>query len=1615
MEQDLLLMVSNAKRYNDPKSTLYKDAHTLKRIITNTRSEIENAMKNDKTYGVKTREKKHAIVLEIAQLESEGDTIGRSNQGNGNKNGNGDGDVDNGVEEEEDEDDDDDEEGEEEEEDEDSNNEGEDSDNNNDEEVDDENTMWTLFTYIKEYRHGNQILIDPFIKLPNRRFYPDYYEEIKKPIALNHVKTNLKKGKYSSLKMFYKDIELIFKNAMSYNREDSSIYLNAKRLQAAALAKFNELEQQKPTQLQSVVSESRVKPIIKKAGSIMIKKQLRLFDNLIDYCESGRNLSKPFLNLPSRETQPNYYEVVKDPIDLDQMRKDIVKGSYPTEAEVIKDCLRVLENAKFYFKVGSQMYDDAVLLEKYINKRNGSSPNEAHVSVASNIPSNASFFNVTVPVITTPNPNYAQLDLKEKLLIIYNYINEYKEQGTKREVAEPFRHLPSKLDYPDYYNVIKKPLDLTKIYNKIINSHYPTCEELIYDFAQCFENACLYNEPGSPIYKDALLLQKLVFFKRIEIDTSLNDDVYTVCDVGAAIQEILVNIFEATFNHQDAEGRKLSDSFLELFNSNLDLSSIGCSDNLLTFQRIKQNLLLKLYRRLDAFQYDMFRMFDQVRRIFDKKSQIYKDSIDLQMFFINKRDEVCKKGEAINSNAFAYKATSLEEDELFVGDSNTNEEAMLNEILQLSYLAKLKERIVDELKLELRQSVLLNGDEKFKLGTNDFIYLNKFPNGFTQEHLKNETSYNNGNMIACVLAIGHGKSAGGESTELETVVDDTKKVKLLVQLYLKPTEINGHKHKYTQNEVFKSDIYEIIDVDQVIRQKCYVISLKDYISYSVECEDDKNLQNMLLCESIYCTRNKLFRKIKKWYTNASNATSHVSNIHKINYLTYDLDKLKFKVRQFTPVVHRGFLNSNEINNIKCYSNDNTVIECKKINILLSQSQATALQENENNLYYEQIVYNNQCFKMGDFVYIKKRLNERNEWVSAVLTQLPVDFDELNKGVIVRIDRLWCVRTPDDPIQQNKLVDNNVYTSGTMKFFIKGPIFLRSIDIHHEPTRLFYKNEVFKDSVREFKTTIDEICGKCVVLNLKKYATSRQTEINEDDVYVCDTKYVSDQRTCRKFTKGLKQFELTHKCYEDEVYFFKKEIRLRKYLSPILLNEKLLIFNINNANISAIKSNDFHLEEETNSNSMFSNEYNNTMGGGDSMHMEVNTSNCSSNMGTPVKASKAAQLSSLMLASSIDKDKSGNYRINKAGKLVRKRVKRSKKCGYNIFSKEFRKKLRDAHSSLSFIEMSREVGNHWRQLTDKERSEYEERAKEESIKEAAKMAEVEKLANENKMKLQQKQHNQNQQHQQLQQQQQQQQQQQLQQQYQQQQQQQQQLQQQQQIIHNIPSNGQHINQIFANQNTSIKQQPMNTAQVPGTNGSSYNIVNFAPPNAVQLNLNYGQNTAYIIKPPNNQSTQADPNGTIQLNDYMQRASSEQQQQQQQPSKGPFVNYQTKPTKPQHTEAYMKYIERIKRSQDSSSRFQYSSNNDWQSYLDVRPSHIRESNMTAAPTNWIENVTNGDVFKHLVSLRYHLLNDAINIKRYETFDEEDKEEAEVIDLSGDANINKPNETAMDTLEA
>ena len=66
-----------------------------------------------------------------------------------------------------------------------------------------------------------------------------------------------------------------------------------------------------------------------------------------------------------------------------------------------------------------------------------------------------------------------------------------------RTLSSVFFALPSKTDYPDYYEIIQRPIDLKRIELR----QYSTMSDLCNDLHLMFDNACVYNEPGSVIYR----------------------------------------------------------------------------------------------------------------------------------------------------------------------------------------------------------------------------------------------------------------------------------------------------------------------------------------------------------------------------------------------------------------------------------------------------------------------------------------------------------------------------------------------------------------------------------------------------------------------------------------------------------------------------------------------------------------------------------------------------------------------------------------------------------------------------------------------------------------------------------------------------------------------------------------------------------------------------------------------------------------------------------------------------------------------------------------------------------------------------------------------------------
>ncbi|KAK7751327.1 transcriptional regulator [Diatrype stigma] len=74
---------------------------------------------------------------------------------------------------------------------------------------------------------AKRLIIGPFVKLPSKRDYGDYYLLIQNPICMNQIQAKIKKEEYSSINDMRRDVLLMCNNCRTYNEDGSLLYSDA--------------------------------------------------------------------------------------------------------------------------------------------------------------------------------------------------------------------------------------------------------------------------------------------------------------------------------------------------------------------------------------------------------------------------------------------------------------------------------------------------------------------------------------------------------------------------------------------------------------------------------------------------------------------------------------------------------------------------------------------------------------------------------------------------------------------------------------------------------------------------------------------------------------------------------------------------------------------------------------------------------------------------------------------------------------------------------------------------------------------------------------------------------------------------------------------------------------------------------------------------------------------------------------------------------------------------------------------------------------------------------------------------------------------------------------------
>nr|XP_028574617.1 protein polybromo-1 isoform X3 [Podarcis muralis] len=1193
MAKDIDLLVKNAKTYNEPGSQVFKDANAIKKIFNMKKAEIEHSELTKSSLRIRTANLA-ASKLTGPSSQGKGSVVDDRNAANKyyrNKRA-VQGDrlsaitmaLQYGSESDEDavlaaaaryE-------------------EGESEAESITSFMDTSNPLYQLYDIVRNCRNNQgQLISEPFFHLPSKKKYPDYYQQIKMPISLQQIRTKLKNHEYETLDHLECDLNLMFENAKRYNVPNSAIYKRVLKMQQVMQAKKKELARRDDIE----DGDSMISSATSDAGSSKrkskknIKKQRMkiLYNVVLEAREpgTGRRLCELFMVKPSKKDYPDYYKIILEPMDLKTIEHNIRSDKYIGEESMIEDMRLMFRNARHYNEEGSQVYNDAHILEKILKeKRKELGPLLEDDEVASpKLKLTLNFVPLGRKTGISPKKSKYMTPMQQKLNEVYEAVKNYTDKRGRR-LSAIFLRLPSRSELPDYYLTIKKPVDMEKIRSHMMANKYQDIDAMVEDFVMMFNNACTYNEPESLIYKDALVLHKVLLETRRDIE---GDEDSHVPNVTLLIQELIHNLFVSVMSHQDDEGRCYSDSLAEI---------PGVDPNFpnkppLTFDIIRKNVESNRYRRLDLFQEHMFEVLERARRMNRTDSEIYEDAVELQQFFIKIRDELCKNGEILLSPALSYTTKHLHND------------------VEKEKKEKLpKEMEEDKLKREEEKRAEKSEDSSGGSG------LSSLHRTYSQDCSFKNSMYHVGDYVYVEPAEANLQP---HIVCIERLWEDSAGEKWLYGCWFyRPNEtFHLATRKFLEKEVFKSDYYNKVPVNKILG-KCVVMFVKEYFKL---CPENFRDEDVYVCESRYSAKTKSFKKIKLW--------------------TMPISSVRFVPRDVPlPVVRVAsvFANTDKIDEEK-HTEMSEDIKVGDHTLSLEKDKEDVPVEMANGEpgchYYEQLCYNDMWLKVGDCVFIKSH--------------------GLVRPRVGRIEKMWV-------------------RDGAAYFF--GPIFIHPEETEHEPTKMFYKKEVFLSNLEE-TCPMTCILGKCAVLSFKDFLSCRPTEISENDVLLCESRYNESDKQMKKF-KGLKRFSLSAKVVDDEIYYFRKPIIPQKEPSP-LLEKKIQQLE---AKFAELEGGDEEIEEIAEEEG------------------EVTEAPTMPQLQSPL----SNELDIMPYTPPQSTPKSAKGSVKKEGS--KRKINMS---GYILFSSEMRAVIKAQHPDYSFGELSRLVGTEWRNLEATKKAEYEERA------------------------------------------------------------------------------------------------------------------------------------------------------------------------------------------------------------------------------------------------------------------------------------------------------------------
>ncbi|XP_053398607.1 transcription initiation factor TFIID subunit 1-like isoform X2 [Mercenaria mercenaria] len=287
-----------------------------------------------------------------------------------------------------------------------------------------------------------------------------------------------------------------------------------------------------------------------------------IFEQVLNEMRDMPN-THPFLYPVSAKNVPDYFKIVKEPMDLQHIRENLRAKKYKSREDFLLDVNLIMKNSSLYNGPKSTLTMTAQSMLDHCLRRLAEKEDKL------------------MRLEKAINPLLDDNDQVAFSFILENILNRIKLVDN----TWPFQNPVNKKIIKDYYDVIEQPMDLASILKKIQSHQYQSKEGFIGDIQLILDNSIRYNGKDhafTTTAKKMLDVCRSAIQENDETITQLEKDIRAAQEAALEAAESESVVTGTSITHDDlAQG---------LDNESLDSYSMGTS---------KEGVTIKEYTEMD--------------------------------------------------------------------------------------------------------------------------------------------------------------------------------------------------------------------------------------------------------------------------------------------------------------------------------------------------------------------------------------------------------------------------------------------------------------------------------------------------------------------------------------------------------------------------------------------------------------------------------------------------------------------------------------------------------------------------------------------------------------------------------------------------------------------------------------------------------------------------------------------------------------------------------------------------------------------------------------------------------------------------------------------------------